>query len=162
MGIKRRKSIKNYLGRNFDRERTVDKQTVEGRSKLMSKIRSKGTNFENQFMNLLRGSLQNDFQTHVRTLRGTPDIVFTSEKVCVFLDSDFWHGWQYPRWKHLLKNEFWRDKIYRNRQRDIKVNRALRKEGWMVVRIWEHQIKSDANKVLDQIRSALKQSGEYL
>ena len=77
--------------------------------------------------------------------------MFFKYKVCIFLDSDFWHGWQYPRWKHLLKDDFWRNKIEKNRLRDKKVTLYLKKEGWKVLRFWEHQIKKDPSKVLSRI-----------
>ena len=57
-------------------------------------------------MSELKKKTGKKFRTNVGDLRGKPDIVFQKEKVCVFLDSDFWHGWQYPRWKKVLKNDF--------------------------------------------------------
>lgn len=86
-----------------------------------------------------------------KELKGKPDIVFNRNKLCVFLDSDFWHGWQYPRWKHLLKNNFWRHKIEANRKRDKRNTVWLRRNGWTVLRIWEHNIKKDINAEIDNI-----------
>lgn len=131
--------IRNYLGRNFNKNRTDDRLSRESRSRLMSKIRSKNTNFENFFISELKRTGVS-FKTHMKSLRGTPDIVFIKQKVCVFLDSDFWHGWQYPRWKHQLKNDFWRNKIEKNRRRDKNVSCYLRNKNWTVLRIWEHDI----------------------
>lgn len=93
---------------------------------------------------------------NARDLRGKPDIVFQKEKVCVFLDSDFWHGWQYPRWTHLLKNNFWRDKINQNRIRDKKVTVYLRKIGWKVLRIWEHDIKENPSRAVNRVINFIK------
>lgn len=146
-----KKKIKNYAGRNFKKERTNDKISKKKRSSLMSKIRSKNTKFEEEFINLLRKSTRKKFKTHVTDIKGKPDIVFNKAKICVFLDSDFWHGWQYPRWKHLLKNDFWRDKIERNRDRDKKTTLFLKRQGWKVFRIWEHQIKVDVNQLMINI-----------
>ncbi|GBE05990.1 very short patch repair protein [bacterium BMS3Abin10] len=150
--------IKNYAGRNFKKERTEDRITKKKRSSLMSKIRSKNTKFEEVFIKLLRKSTRNKFRTHVADIKGKPDIVFDKTKVSVFLDSDFWHGWQYPRWKHLLKNDFWRDKIERNRARDKKTTAFLKRNRWEVVRIWEHQIKADSCLYVDKIISAIEKS----
>ena len=156
MGIaKRVKKYKNYMGRNFKKSRVAEKLPPAKRSSLMSKIRSKNTKFEDEFIRLLSVRLPNKFFTHVRTLKGNPDIVFEKEKVCVFLDSDFWHGWQYPRWKHLLKDDFWRKKIAENRRRHIRNTRALKRKGWGLIRIWEHQIKLYPEKAIDRIVSAL-------
>lgn len=139
-----KKKIKNYAGRNFKKERTNDKISKKKRSSLMSKIRSKNTKFEEEFISLLKKSTRQKFRTHVTDIKGKPDIVFDRTKVCVFLDSDFWHGWQYPRWKHLLKDDFWRNKIERNRDRDKEITAFLKRKGWKVVRIWEHEIKTDS------------------
>jgi DNA mismatch endonuclease, patch repair protein len=112
----------------------------------MSKIRSKNTTFEEKVISVLNVKFPNKFVTHVGRLKGTPDIVFEHETVCVFLDSDFWHGWQYPRWKHLLTNEFCKEKITKNRQIDMRSTRILKKQGWKVIRIWEHEIKVDLDR----------------
>lgn len=151
MGSKIRKKLKNYAGRNYQKERTPDKQSPLSRSSQMSKIRSKNTRFEASFIDKLQAICVKKFTTHVRTVKGNPDIVFATEKVCVFLDSDFWHGWQYPRWKHLMKNDFWRSKIENNRKRDLKNTRLLRKDGWKVIRLWEHSIIKDSDHEIQRI-----------
>ena len=112
------------------------------RSELMSKIHSRDTKFEREFIVSLRKVTRKKFQTNVVSIKGKPDIVFQKDKVCVFLDSNFWHGWYYPRWKHLLKNDFWREKIENNRRRDRKITLYLRKNDWTVLRYWEHQKKN--------------------
>lgn len=145
----------NYLDRNFKKERTPDKLDLEARSLLMSKIKSKNTKFESDFIELLNQSLNIRFRTHAKDLKGTPDIVFDEQKVCVFLDSDFWHGWQFPRWQKTLKNEFWVNKIENNRKRDKITTNKLRYSGWKVIRIWEHNIKKDPEKCVCQINSQL-------
>jgi len=132
--------IRNQLGRNFKTERKGDTLTIEKRSALMSKIKSKETNFELRFFQSLKDN-RIKFESHPKDILGHPDLVIRKKKTCVFLDSDFWHGWQYPRWKHKLKNDFWREKIERNRKRDQFVNFKLRKSGWHVIRLWEHDLK---------------------
>lgn len=121
----------------------------------MSRIRSRNTDFEKQFISFLRKKIKNKFKTHCGNIRGKPDIVFKNKKICVFLDSDFWHGWQYPRWKHLLKNDFWREKIEKNRKRDKKVSTFLKRNDWKVIRLWEHTIKRDEDFALRKIKKAL-------
>lgn len=81
------------------------------------------------------------FRRHIRTLPGSPDIVFPKEKVAVFVDGDFWHGWRLPAWEHKL-SKFWRDKLRANRARDQRNFRRLRADGWKVIRIWQHELKS--------------------
>lgn len=134
----------------------ADRLSKEKRSALMSKIRSENTRFEQDFIEKLKKRTRKKFRTHERSIRGTPDIVFQKDKVCVFLDSDFWHGWYYPRWKHQLKNDFWREKIENNRKRDRKTTVYLRKSGWTVLRFWEHDLKKDLDGVFLKILNALK------
>jgi DNA mismatch endonuclease (patch repair protein) len=149
------KKRRNYLSRDFSKVRTKDAISKKKRSELMSRIHSKGTRFEQEFLESLRKITKKKFQTNVTSIKGKPDIVFNKEKVCIFLDSDFWHGWYYPRWKHLLKNDFWREKIENNRNRDKRTTAYLRKNGWIVLRIWGHQIKTRNQEVITRITENL-------
>ena len=115
-----KKLIRNFQGRNFKKTRKADKISPQLRSQQMSKIHSSGTKIELLLTKLLRKSIKNKFLVNVKEIRGKPDVVFKKEKICIFVDSDFWHGWQYPRWKHLLKNDIWREKISNNRKRDVR------------------------------------------
>lgn len=143
-----KKTFKNYLGRNFKKRKRTDKLSKNRRSRLMSKIHSKDTRFEKEFISVLKKFTRKKFKTNVVTMKGKPDIVFSKSRLCVFLDSDFWHGWQYPRWRHLLKNNFWRKKIENNRIRDRKTTLFLRRKGWVVLRFWEHAVHKNPRLVI--------------
>ncbi|MDP2649297.1 MAG: very short patch repair endonuclease [bacterium] len=145
------KRTTNYLNRNFKKKRSDDLLPRKKRSELMSKIRSRDTKFERGFIRELKKVTRKKFKINVVSIKGKPDIVFPREKVCIFLDSDFWHGWYYPRWKHLLKNDFWRGKIENNRKRDKKTTAYLRKNGWQVIRIWEHEARIRSDKAVKKI-----------
>ena len=151
------KKTRNYLKRDFKKDRSNDIFTKKKRSTLMAKIRSKDTKLERNFIAKLKKATRKKFLTNVSVIKGKPDIVFLRDRVCVFIDSDFWHGWQYPRLKHLLKNDFWREKIENNRRRDRRTTIYLRANGWFVLRFWEHQIggehelKIAINKIKKQI-----------
>jgi DNA mismatch endonuclease Vsr len=151
-----KKRTRNKLSRNFSKERDSDKLTIRERSRRMSLIRSRSTKFDQDFIATLKKQIRKTFTTNDKSVLGKPDIAFKKHKVCVFLDSNFWHGWQYPRWKHLLKNDFWREKIERNRKRDKKVTRKLYAEGWTVLRFWEHQLKKDQTVCVQRIVDRLK------
>jgi DNA mismatch endonuclease (patch repair protein) len=84
------------------------------------------------------------------SLPGRPDMVFLSAAVAVFIDGDFWHGWQFPRWRNRL-SPAWKEKIERNRNRDRRNFAKLRREGWTVVRLWEHEIYKDTEACVDRI-----------
>ena len=98
------------------------------------------------------------FRKNVRGLPGTPDIVFPGSRVVVFVDGDFWHGWQFPRWRDKLK-PYWVEKIERNRRRDQRNFARLRREGWLVLRVWEHDVLSDVEQVADRIEEAVRAQG---
>ncbi len=88
-------------------------------------------------------------------LPGTPDLVFRRRKLAVFVDGCFWHGC--PRHGTVPKTNtaFWEDKILRNGRRDRRVNRELRALGWNVLRIWEHDIKSESVRTVRRIARLL-------
>jgi len=146
-----KKKTHNYLNRNFTKKRDSDKLSKEDRSILMSKIKSRGTKLEEDFIEELKKYTKKKFRLNTADIKGKPDIVFDKDKICIFIDSDFWHGWQYPRWEHLLKNNFWRMKIENNRNRDKKTTAYLRRHGWKIIRVWEHGLKENMEKIMKNI-----------
>lgn len=135
------------------RRHSGDIMSPEARSKVMSRIRGKDTAPERVLASLLesRGLL---WEAHVRSLPGRPDFVFAEQKVAVFVDGDFWHGWRFPLWRHKLQ-EKWAAKIAANRERDRKNHRRLRRLGWTVIRIWEHQLKNAPEACRERVLHAL-------
>lgn len=131
----------------------------EKRSDIMSRIKSKNSKVEKEVFSFLRKN-KVYFQKHSRKILGCPDISIPSRKVAVFIDSDFWHGWQYPKWEHKITSPFWRKKLESNRRRDKLVTRRLRKEGYYVLRVWTHQLVSIHKKpTLIRILKFLKNKG---
>lgn len=131
----------------------VDNLTAEQRSYCMSRIKGKDTKPELAVRSELhrRGFR---FRKHYVELPGKPDIVFTKARVVVFVDGGFWHGYKFSNWKHTVP-EFWREKIAKNRKRDLKNHRVLRELGWTVVRIWQHDLEHNFEKSVGRILSAL-------
>ena len=78
-----------------------------------------------------------------RPLPGTPDIVFPSARVAVFVDGCFWHACPLHGTTPKTRRSFWFAKLTRNAQRDATVNASLAQLGWKSVRVWEHEIKQD-------------------
>lgn len=130
-------------------EHRADIMPAEKRSKLMSRIKGKNTGPERVLFTALeqRGVF---FAKHVKELPGQPDIVIHRAKLAVFLDGDFWHGWRFPLWQHKL-SEKWRKKIAATRERDQRNFRVLRRFGWKVLRIWEHQIERSPEDCVTRI-----------
>ena len=122
----------------------------------MSRIRGKGTKPELAIEEALR-SRGLEFDTHARDLPGRPDFVMRAMKVAIFVDGDFWHGRNFETWR-LKLSERWEAKIAANITRDRRNRRQLRKEGWKVVRIWEHQVKASVPRCLGRILRACARS----
>ncbi len=120
----------------------ADTLTPEQRSYCMSRIRGFDTSLELAVRSELhkRGAR---YRCNVQSMPGRPDLLFTSARLVVFIDGDFWHGYRYPQWKDRL-SEYWKAKIERNRARDRRNHRRLRRAGWRVLRVWEHEIRSNA------------------
>lgn len=131
-----------------------DHLTPQQRSRAMKRVKLKNGSLEKLVQNELRArGLQ--FKRHVRALPGRPDIVFADQKLAVFVDGDFWHGWRLPAWEHKL-SPFWRNKLRANRQRDRRNFRKLRSLGWKVVRIWQHEVKRDLEACMARVEAALR------
>ncbi len=115
----------------------------------MSRIRDKHTGPERLFAELLAASgiLH---ERHIGTLPGRPDFVFSESKLAVFVDGDFWHGFRFPLWSHKLSDR-WREKIAATRKRDQRNFRKLRRLGWKVIRIWEHQIEQSCERCIARV-----------
>jgi DNA mismatch endonuclease (patch repair protein) len=120
----------------------ADNLTKKQRSMTMSRIRRANTKPELMLRRLLHAEGLR-YRTHCGHIAGCPDIVFTKVRVLVFVDGDFWHGWMFSKWRHKL-GPYWKKKIDGNRSRDRRTHRRLRTAGWIVLRIWEHQIEANA------------------
>jgi DNA mismatch endonuclease, patch repair protein len=132
----------------------ADHLTVAERSRAMQKVRLKNGPLEAVIQTELRlRGLR--FKRHVRTLPGRPDIVFERQKIVVFVDGDFWHGWHLPKWEHKLSS-FWREKLRANRVRDARNFRLLRARGWRVIRLWQHEIIRELDRCIERIESAVE------
>lgn len=121
----------------------------------MSKILSQGTKAEKfVFHELARRKIY--FQKHYKEAIGNPDIALPKKKIAVFIDGDFWHGYQFSVLKKRLPKRYWLKKIEDNIKRDRKTRAKLKREGWKVLRIWEHEIKKNPERSLGKIIKILK------
>jgi DNA mismatch endonuclease (patch repair protein) len=124
------------------------------RSEVMAAIRSRGNkDTELKLASILRASRITGWRRH-QALPGRPDFVFSRQRVVLFVDGCFWHGC--PKHGRLPKTNitYWTQKLARNKTRDRSVSRALRKAGWMVLRVWEHDLFGSV-AVAARIASAL-------
>ena len=88
-----------------------------------------------------------------KTLPGKPDISIKKYKLIIFIDGEFWHGYNWNERKETIKSNraFWIPKIERNIQRDGEVNQQLTEMGYSVFRFWEGDIKTELNKCINDI-----------
>jgi DNA mismatch endonuclease (patch repair protein) len=126
----------------------------ETRSALMARIRGRDTGPERAVCSILE-DLGLAFETHVRSLPGRPDFVLLQHSLCIFVDGDFWHGWRFDFWRMKL-SENWEAKIAANRRRDARNRQQLRRSGWQVLRIWEHQVRESPRRCQDRILARVK------
>lgn len=128
--------------------------------KIMSAIKSKDTEPE-LILRRAIWKLGLRYRVNMKNLPGKPDIVFTKAKIAVFCDGDFWHGHNWAiRGLGSLEEElksyspFWREKIVGNVERDKRHNETLEKDGWLVLRFWESEIRDDANMCAKRVQEA--------
>src|SRR5438445_4703761 len=110
----------------------------------MAAIRSKGNkDTELRLAAVFRAGGITGWRRH-QALPGRPDFVFRRERLVVFVDGCFWHGCPRHGRKPDSNRDYWLPKLMRNRARDRAVGCELRRRGWTVVRIWEHDLRHAA------------------
>ncbi len=119
----------------------ADNHSKEIRSKNMSHIRGKNTKPEEIVCKYLF-SKGLRYRKNVRSLPGCPDIVFPKYKTVIFVNGCFWHRHDCGRFVWPSSNEeYWKNKITRNVERDRKNCLALKSDGWKVLIVWECELK---------------------
>lgn len=128
-----------------------------GRSANMRAIRSSGNRTtEIRLTSLLRQDRLRGWKLHPSNVLGKPDLLIPKARVAVFVDGCFWHAC--PRCGHIPKTNrtYWRVKIARNRARDARNTRMLRKSGFHVIRLWECDLRRRPKACLARIRRAIQ------
>lgn len=137
----------------------VDPLTPKQRSERMALVRSKDTKVE-LFVRKLVYSLGYRYRLHVKTLPGSPDLVFHGRKKVIFVHGCFWHRHgetcSLTRWPK-SKLEYWKPKLERNQERDKANQQQLRDLGWKYLIIWECEFKTK-KPLASRIQKFLKDS----
>ena len=137
------KSIPKSKGATTRRDRLSPAE----RSRLMQRIRGKDTKPEVHVRKMVWG-MGHRYRLHDKSLPGTPDLVFKSAKKVIFVHGCFWHlhtgcsRYRLP----LSRTDFWLPKLTENKRRDGRNIRALGRLGWMVLVVWECQLR-DSNRL---------------
>jgi DNA mismatch endonuclease (patch repair protein) len=96
----------------------------------------------------------------LKAVRRSADLVFTRAHVAVFIDGCFWHGCPDHFKLPSTNTEYWTTKIEGNTARDRQTDRLLADAGWIVVRIWEHEVAAEAaTQIAGNVRERLARLG---
>jgi DNA mismatch endonuclease (patch repair protein) len=125
-------------------------------SKRMRQVRSSGTSLEAAMERIFKK--QGIKYEKQPDLIGKPDFRIKGLDILVFCDSSFWHGRRENEvsGRAFKRNRaFWTQKLKYNRQRDQRINRQLRKEGWSVWRFWDTDITKRPEYVKNRLMRAI-------
>lgn len=123
------------------------------RSEIMSNVRGRGNKAtELALVLLFRRNRIIGWRRHL-PLFGNPDFVFRQSRLVIFVDGCFWHNCPKHGSRPMTNRSFWRKKLEGNIARDRLVNLTLRKNGWRVLRVWQHELtRQDESRLLQRLR----------
>lgn len=93
------------------------------------------------------------------TTRSRADIVFSRQRVAIYVDGCFWHGCPIHGTWPKANADWWRQKIETNRHRDAETSAILTRSGWTVVRIWDHEDPTEAVEMIIRALHETKPEG---
>lgn len=129
------------------------------RSEIMSHVRgTRNASTEERLVSIFRAHGIKGWQRNY-AIYGRPDFVFRKDRIAVFVDGCFWHGHDCRNTRPKQNEEFWRSKISKNMERDLRVTNHLEKLGWTVLRIWECELKK---KRIDRLLLRLELVGLHV
>ena len=134
----------------------MDVFSKEKRSEVMSRIKGKDTKLEVK----VRSRLFKDgyrFRKNDKRYPGKPDILLPRYKTAIFINGCFWHNHANCNYAYIPKTrrKFWTEKFKKNKERDKKNLRLLKKMGWKVIIVWECQLKRNFESSLSKLKSKL-------
>jgi DNA mismatch endonuclease (patch repair protein) len=126
------------------------------RSKVMAAVKSKNNRTtEWRLRSALMRSGLSGWRMHAKDVLGCPDFVFDKKRLVVFVDGCFWHGCPKCYRAPQASKKYWADKVKRTMRRDKSYRAKLKRDGWRILRVWEHELR-DVGKVVNKIRVALR------
>lgn len=130
----------------------MDNLSAAERSHCMSHVLGRNTTPELTIRRLLH-SMGFRYRVHVRTLPGTPDLVFASRRKVILIHGCFWHGHSCRAGRNTPASNvlYWTNKLRRNRNRDRRTETKLKRLGWRVLKVWECEIRTDKANVIEKI-----------
>ena len=97
------------------------------------------------------------YRLNYKKLPGSPDIAITKYQIAIFVDGEFWHGYDWEHKKERLKANrlYWIEKIEENMARDIRVDHDLCSLGWTVLHFWEKEVMKDLENCIEAVENAI-------
>ncbi len=97
------------------------------------------------------------YRLNDKRLPGSPDIAITRHKLAIFIDGEFWHGYDWQRKKDRLKSTrgYWTEKIEENITRDMRDEKRLAALGWTVLRFWEKQVLRELDACVETVEDTI-------
>jgi len=122
------------------------------RSEIMSKVRNKDSKIEIEFRKKL---WKEGFRYRKNSTKyfGKPDLVLKKHRTVIFIDSCFWHGCPEHGSMPQTRKVFWQKKIGQNKKRNLHVSKHYNDKDWQVIRIWEHDLKTDMGNFVSNINN---------
>ena len=134
----------------------TDVFSVRKRSDIMSRVRGEGNRATEMAMVVLFGRHGITGWRRHASVFGKPDFVFPRHRLAIFVDGCFWHACPLHRTPPTTNVAFWREKLARNRARDRLVTRTLKRQGWRVLRAWQHELtRRNEQNLVRRIRKVL-------
>lgn len=124
----------------------------------MRAVKRSGTALESRFSDILQASGLAGYERQAKELPGTPDFVFREARLALFIDSCFWHGCPEHFRRPSSNEQYWDPKIAMNQERDVRQSEELRRLGWRVERVWEHELR-DAPALSERLKLLLPKAG---
>jgi len=135
---------------------SMDTVSPETRSRVMAQVRSQRNRSTEWRLRagLMRAGIRG-WTLNPVDIPGKPDFAFREARLLLFADGCYWHGCPRCYRRPSSNTAYWDAKVARNRARDLKTTSQLRRDGWRVLRIWEHQLIA-MDSVLRRIESMLR------
>jgi len=134
----------------------ADRVDSKTRSRIMSRITKRWSRIDRKIHGILKAAkIRHKMYPE---MFGSPDVLVPPNTL-LFLDGCFWHCC--PKCFRPPKSRlgYWGPKLAGNKRRDANVCRSLRKQGWIVVRFWEHEITARPDKILTRLRKLAGPAG---
>lgn len=135
----------------------ADVHTLEQRRFNMQQIKGKNTKPELLVRKYLHAQGFR-YKLHDKTLPGKPDLVLPKHNTVIFIHGCFWHGHANCKYFKIpqTRTEWWTEKINKNKTKDEKAIRELKRNGWKIITVWECKLKpAKSNQTLNKIKAKL-------